>query len=198
MPKHVTEWLNAYVDGELQGRQLHKVQEHIAGCQVCRAELESLQGLSSLLREVPAPEFPSAERFTAQVNLRLPRRLPKATKRKVWEVGWWMIPVSLLIVWVFIGTTALVRDAISTASGFGLLKGAPVWLVDGASAGAFWSDRLGEFGLLNGIGLRWAEETESLTRNIILQISIAFLYLSWIATWWERSTRRGRGRPLEG
>ena len=30
MSNHVTEWLNAYFDGELTGRKLHQVEEHLA------------------------------------------------------------------------------------------------------------------------------------------------------------------------
>ena len=63
MSNHVTEWLNAYYDGELKGKRLQQVEEHLIECEACQAELESLQGLSALLQEVPAPEFPSPERF---------------------------------------------------------------------------------------------------------------------------------------
>ncbi len=198
MSEHVTEWLSIYLDGELRGGRLHHVEEHLAGCQACRAELQALQNLSALVREVPVPEFTSSEKFTAQVNLRLPRKLPGTTKRKVQEAGWWMVPVSLLIVWAFIGTTALFRDVVSTASELGLLKSAPAWLVDGSSTGAVWSGRLGELGMLSGNSLRWAELTEAFTRNIIFQVSIAFVYLSWFAIWWTRHTRQGHGRSLEG
>jgi anti-sigma factor RsiW len=72
MSKHITEWLNAYLDGELHGSRLHQVEIHLTECQVCQTELESLERLSSLLQEVPAPEFTSPERFAAQVNLLLP------------------------------------------------------------------------------------------------------------------------------
>ena len=48
----------------------------------------------------------------------------------------------------------------------------------------------------------WAELTEAFTRNrlpqIVLQVAIALLYLSWIAIWWARQTRREHGQLLEG
>ncbi|HEX6035240.1 MAG TPA: zf-HC2 domain-containing protein, partial [Anaerolineales bacterium] len=72
MPKHVTEWLGAYADGELRGNRLQHVKEHLAECEVCQLELESLDRLSSLLQEAPLPEFSPPERFAAQVGLRLP------------------------------------------------------------------------------------------------------------------------------
>ena len=202
MSNHVTEWLNAYLDDELKNGRLHQVEAHLAECVECQAELESLQNVSSLLHEVPAPEFISSERFASQVNLRLPHEQPRATKHKAQEMGWWMIPVSLLLLWVLLGTSEVVGEVVSTAGRFGLLNGAPAWVVIGSSSGAVWSGRLGEFGLLNGNSLQWAELTESFTRNrlpqIVLQVAIALLYLSWIAIWWARQKRREHGQLLEG
>jgi len=202
MSDHMTEWLNAYLDGELKGGRLSLVEAHLAECPECRGELQSLQNLSSLLHEVPTPGFVSSERFAAQVSLRLPHEQPRASKRKAQEVGWWLIPVSLLIFWIFIGTSLLVGDVISTANEFGLLSGAPSWLVPDSSSGAFWSGTLGEFGLLSGNSLEWVELTEAFTRYrlppIIWQASIALLYLSWIAIWWARHTPREHGQLLEG
>jgi len=63
MSNHVTEWLNAYLDGELKGKQHHQVEEHLVECDTCQAELESLQSLSALLQEVPEAEFTSNEHF---------------------------------------------------------------------------------------------------------------------------------------
>jgi hypothetical protein len=67
------------------------------------------------------------------------------------------------------------------------------------------SATLGQLGLLSGNSLNWAETTEIFTRlslpQIGLQISIALLYLSWIAIWWARHTRhqhQERGQLLEG
>jgi anti-sigma factor RsiW len=50
MSNHVTEWLNAYLDGELHGSRLYHVEEHLAACEFCQAELESLDHLSALLQ----------------------------------------------------------------------------------------------------------------------------------------------------
>ncbi|MBI5963114.1 MAG: zf-HC2 domain-containing protein [Chloroflexi bacterium] len=201
MSKHMTEWLNAYLDGELKGGRLHQVEAHLVECAECQAELQSLQGLSSLLHEAPAPEFISSERFAAQVSLRLPHELPKTSKLKAQEVGWWMIPVSLLFLWIFIGTSELVGNVVSKANDFGLLSSAPAWIVPGSSNGAIWSGTLGEFGLLSGDSLQWAEFTEAFTRNrlpqIVWQAAIALLYLSWIAVWWARHMRQEHGQLLE-
>ncbi len=201
MSNHMKEWLNAYLDDELRGRRLHQVEAHLAECADCLAELRSLQSLSNLLRQAPAPEFMSSERFAALVSLRLPREKPVLSKRNVQEVAWWMIPVSLLTIWVFISTSAMVGDVISTANELGLLNDAPAWMVPGSSTGAVWSGTLGEFGLLSGNGLQWAELTEAFTRNnlsqIIVQAAIALLYLSWSAIWWARHTHHENDHLFE-
>ena len=199
MPKHVTEWLGAYADGELRGSQLQQMKAHLAECEVCQLELESLDRLSSLLQEVPLPEFTSPERFAAQVGLRLPHSKPASTEKRVLEIGWWMIPVGLLAAWVFINTSFWVNDMLSVANSFGLLTSVSDWMMFGTSN---WSATLGQFGILSGNSLDLAALTESFTRTslpqISLQISIALLYLSWIAIWWVRRQRQEHGQPLEG
>lgn len=202
MSNHIIEWLNAYHDGELMGRRLQQVEEHLAECETCQAEFESLQGLSALLNEVPVPEFISNERFVAQVNLQLPHRRVVSTKRKVLEVGWWMVPVGLLLAWIFFNTSSFVSDMMSVAYNFGLLDSGAIVLVAGSESNAYWTSTLGQFGILTGDSLQWAESTESYTRSIlpqlIWQVSIALLYLTWIAIWWAQRTPQGYGQLLEG
>lgn len=203
MSKHITEWLNAYLDGELKGSQLQHVEVHLVECRACREELESLARVSSLIREVPAPRFTPSERFAAQVNLRLPqRRMPSVPQSRVAEVGWWMIPVGLLGTWVFLGTSYLVSGMLSAANNLGLLTGLSNWVVFNPASEAQWSATLGQIGFLSGNSLNWAAATEALTRSslpqIILHVSIAFLYLSWMAIWWARRRRQGQDQLLEG
>jgi Putative zinc-finger len=202
MSKHVTEWLNAYFDGELAGSRLHQVEGHLAECEACQAELDSLQGLSNLLQEVPAPEFTSVERIAAQVNLRLPRRPAAISPDRIFEISWWMVPAGLLAAWTFIGTAFFVSDMLSAASRLGLLSGISDWLGSGSSNEVYLSTTIGQMGLLSGNGLQWMEAVETFTRmslpQISFQISIALLYLGWIAIWWTRHRRQGSGQPLEG
>lgn len=202
MSNHIIEWLNAYVDGELKGMRLRQVEEHLAECEACQAELDALQGLSSLLQEVPEAEFTPNEKFVSQVNLRLPHKQVKSTRNKVIEVGWWMIPVGLLTAWIFFSTAILVSDMVSAANNFGLLDNATALLGSDSTNNAVWTARLGQFGVLQGDNLQWAESTESYTRNVlpqyIWQVSIALLYLTWIAIWWARQRRREQVPLLEG
>lgn len=202
MSDHVIEWLNAYLDGELKGGRLQQAEEHLAECEACRAELKSLRDLSVLLQEIPAAEFASRERFVSQVNLRLSQRRSAPMKNKVSEVGWWTIPVGLLMAWIFISAAGLVSDMVAAADSFGLLDSAGALLISDSSGYAYWASALGQIGLLEGDSLGWAEATESFTRNVlpqfVWQVSIAMLYLTWIAIWWARQTRRGQAPLLEG
>ena len=202
MSNHVTEWLNAYLDAELHGNQLQHVDAHLAECQACQSELESLERLSGLLQESPAADFMSPERFAAQVSLRLPRQKTAASGKKILEIGWWMIPVGLLGAWIFISTSFLTNDILSAANNLGLLTNISDWLGFDISNQAYWSTMLGQFGVLNGNSLNWAASTEAFTRTsllqITLQVSIALLYLSWIAIWWARQRHQRHGELLEG
>lgn len=201
MSNHVKEWLNAYLDGELKGRQLHLVEEHLAECEACQAEFESLQGLSSLLQEVHAPTLVSHERFVSQVNLRLSQRREKETSNNM-SIGWWLIPVTLMAAWVFISATVLVSDMVTMANRLGLLDTTTASFISDGADQADLTARLGQVGALQGNNLQWAERSESFTRSVlpqfILQGSVALLYLVWFAIWWARRTRQGHGQLLEG
>src|SRR5215204_4400647 len=192
MSNHITEWLNAYLDGELKGNRLQQVEEHLAECTTCQTEMDSLQNLSGLLQAVPVPEFPSPERFATQVNLLLPQKRTTTPGTRLFEVGWWMIPVGLLAVWVFISTAALLGDAMSVAKNFGILDSTTASFISAPSETAEVASALGQFGMLQGNSLQWAEMTESLTRGlfpkIVLQVAVALLYLTWLAIWWTRQT----------
>ncbi|MCI0556655.1 MAG: zf-HC2 domain-containing protein, partial [Anaerolineae bacterium] len=197
--------LNAYLDGELHGNRLHMVEVHLSECDACKADLQSLRDLSGLLHKVPAPEFTSPERFAANVNLLLPQRPVTAPRSRLFEIGWWMIPVGLLAAWVFVSTASIVSDMISAANNFGLVDGANTLLISGASDPVNWTSTLGQFGFLEGNSLQWFKMTENYSRNVlpqfVWQVSIALLYLTWIAIWWARQThhqRQQHGQLLEG
>ena len=47
--------LSSYVDGELREGETKRVEEHLATCEECRWELDSLRATVDLLRKVPSP-----------------------------------------------------------------------------------------------------------------------------------------------
>jgi len=201
MSDHVLELLGAYLDGELRNVRLRKVETHLHECQECMAEYQSLQALSTKLQEVPLPEFPSPERFAADVTLRLPRTQSKPFGKSALEFGWWLVPVGLVVAWIFVSTTLFVSNLLIGADELGFLDSASARLVSSSPNEAYWSGTLEQFGLLGDDSLGWAETAESFTRvsvsQIFWQVAIALLYLSWLAIWWARHTLRGSGQSLD-
>jgi hypothetical protein len=108
----------------------------------------------------------------------------------------------LLAVWIVMNTSFFVYDVASVANRFGLLTSVSDWMRFGTSSPANWSSILGQIGILRGNSLTLATFTETFTRasllQITLQVSIALLYLSWIAIWWTRHQRQQRVQALEG
>ena len=101
MTQHVFEWLSAYHDGELSRSRRQQVETHLQDCPSCRAELETLQGLSALLQTDPLPAHTPAERFAGQVQLLLPRDSVSRARRPKQSLPKWLlgIPLALLLVW---------------------------------------------------------------------------------------------------
>jgi predicted anti-sigma-YlaC factor YlaD len=190
MNGHVTSWIAAYHDGELGGRRLRQVEDHLAECEACRAELEQLQCLSTLLRESPAAKgLLSPERFAAQVGLRLPRRPTKPTWQRTLEASWRLAPAGLIGAWAFVQAVFIVTGVVLIAlqvcgiDVLGLQQ--PVshetWLT--AILNLFQA-RLGDTTLtiLKAIStLGWG-----LTFYLTATIAIILLYWSWLASLWAR------------
>ena len=165
MDEHVHAWLEAYHDGELHGRRLQQVENHLVSCMECRAEWEGLQNLSALLQGSPPPtNLMPPERFVAQVGLRLPRQQEKAGKQTAFRVSWQIVPFGLFGMWVFAQALFIVIGLILLGLSFGL------------------GDFLGLSVLVTldrGELLVW-----SLGLNIGLSMVLGVLYLSWLASWW--------------
>ena len=138
MSNHVTEWLNAYLDGELKGGRLHQVEEHLAACEACQAELESIARFIGAVAGSPCAGVHfertlccPGEPAPASNGEAMTTEKPVSSKS-----GWWMIPVGLLAVWIFISTAILVSDMVSAANNFGLLDSATALLISDSSDNA--------------------------------------------------------------
>jgi hypothetical protein len=192
---HVTKWLQAYHDGELQGFRLRQVEAHLAQCETCRAELEGFRALTALLQESPAPQgLLRPDRFVAQVGLRLPRRPTQSTWHRVLETGWRLIPVGLLGAWVFVQAVFLTSSAVLWALEWGLGGDVVATLLPVSQQGSWWDEvlslssaNLADLGqvalqlLSDGGPLGWG-----VTLYLVVMIVIGLLYLSWLASWWAR------------
>ena len=187
MNEHVSDWLEAYHDGELLGRRLQQVSSHLAQCAACRAELETLRTLSALLQASPAAEnLTSPEHFVAQVELRLPRRQEQPVWQQAASVGWRLAPVGLFGAYALVQAIFIVAGVVLFALRLG---GTP------ARQSAAWLNRLGA-GLndLAPVGLPALGNVFPFGAGIVLYLGlmalIGLLYWSWLATWWARQHHR--------
>ena len=198
MSEHVTAWLGAYHDGELQGRRLGQVEAHLAQCAACRAELERLQALSAMLQESPpARDLTPPDRFVAQVGLRLPRQPEQPAWQRTLEIGWRLTPLGLLGALAFVQVMFIMTEMVLFALRLGvggdlvasrLPPSGTSWLAQLTRlSGASLSDVVQI--LLQALGhggpLGWV-----FTLYVILFAVISLLYLSWLASWWARRRHR--------
>lgn len=169
MNPHVSEWLAAYHDGELSSNRRRQVDKHLQDCLTCRAELEAYGELSALLKVDPVPTLPPAERFAAQVRLRLPRVSPPRTRQNGGRSSRWALGVALtlMIVWAFLQGALRVTSVILTADN---LRGAP----DGPAAP--FNSWITTQGLV--------ETTANLLfLDTILLIGTIIFWSAWVAFW---------------
>lgn len=193
MTEHASEWLNAYLDGELGGLRLRQVEQHLERCAACRAELEALRGLSALLRETPpAAEFTPTGRFVSNLTSSLPRRPDASQPRKAASPGWWLVPAGLLGAWFFLRTALTLTGVFTAADATGLLGQATSWLDSGQQQAVWFTALTGLFGgqmtgtqqstlsLLNRVNIFGA----NLWNGFLWQAAIVLLYWVWLAGWW--------------
>jgi anti-sigma factor RsiW len=168
MNDHVERLLAAYHDGELSERRLQKVETHLEICEPCRDELEKLIVVRALLQEYSEPgDLVPLDQFVAQVGLQLPRRPTRPSRHRVLEALWQLIPVALLVIWVFFQAVFTQTALMGIALDLGIWRELGSVLSPGFSFGAW-----GAF--------EW---------NLGLSALIAFAFLGWLASWWMRGQR---------
>ena len=195
MSDHVTEWLGVYHDSELHGVRLRQVEQHLAECVACQAELDEIRDLSVLLRDTTSDaNFLPTERFVANLSLSLPRRSGEHEPHTALKIGWWLIPAGLLGIWLFIDITRSLSILAMLTADSGLLNGNLSWLQGGplqmswfATAMDLFGNQLGVMGreilsVLNSANLLIAQ----LARGLIPEAILAVSYLGWLMSWWLR------------
>ncbi len=181
---HVTEWLQAYHDGEIDARRATAVEAHLARCEACRVELAALTALSDLLRADSAPDLMPEERFVAQVGLQLPRRHAASRWERALSTGWRLAPVLLVAGWMFFQAAVVITTLILASMSFG--DGVLTSLLPPAPASS-WLEQLANtvglapaIDLLSVLGL--ARKVTLLTIGVPLVFGL--LVWSWLASWW--------------
>ncbi|MGZ6346772.1 MAG: anti-sigma factor family protein [Anaerolineales bacterium] len=189
--------LNAYLDGELQGRRLRDMETHLVSCAECRKELGELRRVSERLQTDIRVEALSAERFISQLTLSLPRRPQLDRQPKSMSPAWWLIPAGLLMGWVFIQTVYTLTDLVTAANFTGVLGSASGWLGSGqesvwlgAATTLFGGQLLAQpaLGLLNSVSV----SVSNFFIGYVWQAGIVLLYWTWLGTWWLRRNRRSK------
>jgi len=195
--------LNAYLDGELHGRRRLEVEKHLVSCAACRNALQELHAISDLLRAAPVPAFLPAERFVAQLILRLnaqgialqlPRRPLRDRVPKPAAWAGWLVPAGLLGAWFFLRTIFTLTTAISAADAGGLLGQASAWFTGGQSQ-ALWVMAINS--LFSSQMSAAQQSTLSLFNQVsvfsgdlfsgfLWQALVVLLYWGWLAAWWFR------------
>jgi hypothetical protein len=193
MSEHITEWLGAYLDTELRGARLRQVENHLSECAACQKELDDLRGLSALLRETPLPDdFLPRERFVANLTLSLPRQTRTTQTPKATELGWWMIPVGIILAWIFMQLSAYISTVLLVAVNLGLLGEGLSWLWGGAVRQSIWfawlvnliGEPSGNLALFNTIDLFLRD----LFSHYFWQAMLGILYLAWLVRAWQKQT----------
>jgi anti-sigma factor RsiW len=130
-------WLQLYVDGRLDVRQLGRLEEHLEACAVCRADLLLLeivcQGAAGL---EPAPEPTSLTAAIMRRIAELEARRASAPSRRLFQPGWGDAALAALLATLATAVFMIVQPALWQTSSSALLQAlAPV---EGAAV-AFYS-----------------------------------------------------------
>ncbi len=190
---HVTDFLGAYLDGELRVSQAERIEKHLEMCALCRLELTELTKLNNLLQDtVSTPTMKSEDQFVADVGLLLRRQPESSTWERVLLTGWKAIPVGLATTWIFIQTSLIIMSCVYILSL--VVPGiAGIEHLLAASTPPVWSNALW------GITQPWITQileavTELLHLDIhihwnisvflVLPFVIGTLYVCWLASWW--------------
>ncbi len=203
MNQHVSQWIEAYADGELRGSRLQQVEAHLQACASCQGEFEQLRKLSTLLQADPRPApRNSPERFAAQVGLRLSRKPTPPVWQRTLRLGWQATPLGIIAVWTFLQVALFLTGVLQNL-------GLEQFL---APSQPVFSPSPAGFTLLNLFGtslwdvaqqaLPWLDLAEPSFATLGLELSItvitALLLWSWLVSWWAVRQRQLRPQPAIG
>ena len=91
--------LSSYIDGEASARQAKRLEQHLAGCEESRLELEALRATVGLIRELPELQVPRS------FSLVSPPVAARAPLRLAWATGIATSMAALLVVALLVGDT---------------------------------------------------------------------------------------------
>jgi len=101
--QYIEEQLSAYLDGELSAQERQAVQRHLAACETCRWNLETLKQTVQWTRDLPSVPIPRVFTIPAPAQ-------PVRARQRSWSVPLLQgatALVALLLVFAFVGDFAL-------------------------------------------------------------------------------------------
>jgi len=102
----ILEQLSAYLDGELEGADLQRVQEALAADESLRDELAALEATRRLVHELPRHRL--GERFTSRVLARAHQRAVLPTRYRT--LRWVTLAATAAVIIVGVGTAVVVMN----------------------------------------------------------------------------------------
>jgi anti-sigma factor RsiW len=172
MNGHLEQWLDAYMDGELDAVQIRQAEAHLKSCPACALELGQRRALSQVLREAPAPAGGKSEqRFVSEIALRLPRTMP-AIRAVGRPTAVWMMapPVALLLAWAFIQSAMIAVGALQWLPG-----------VEDSVRNGFGAGWMPEFAAVPALPVPGVWDAVVLAAALVV---IGMLFTGWFAGWW--------------
>jgi hypothetical protein len=136
-----------------------------------------------------------AERFVAQVGLRIPRHPEKPVWQRVLETGWRLTPAGLVGAWAFVQTVFIVAGIALIVLQVGV--GIDVLGLESPSRETWLTAGLGLLGAeLSDTGQMVLGLLNALSHGIVLYLAalmvISLVYWSWLATLWARHQHQRR------
>ena len=118
---HVLESIPAYVLGSLEEGEARLVTEHLAGCTICRKELESYQTVADqLLLALPETTPP------AELKVRLLEKVQRLSGKRAPQPARWRLPSWLFPVGASAGLLLIVALAVSNVMLWGQVRNSEV------------------------------------------------------------------------
>jgi len=102
---HPSEQISAYLDGELHGKELNGLLEHLSGCGRCSAEVEGIQQVRAAVRSLPILELPEGVVPEADADV-----VPLRRNRGLW------VGAAAAVVALVIAVAAMVTPPPNTVS----------------------------------------------------------------------------------
>ena len=184
MNQHIETWIDAYLDGELNEKQIVKFEKHLETCPQCLELINEREKLSGLLQTYQLPDtFKNTEQFIHDINMLLPREQTRGFK-KPRTGGFWLIgSIGLLILLTFTQVINLISNLLLLVPGVDTLVDQAAALPGLIQTTVPWLQLFFEqWFTFSGWGFVYGSLTFT---SIALTGLLMLIYLSWLVLGWS-------------